>query len=48
MFGQKKEKKSNNKIITISILKAIEPNYPKEEFIKILEKNIYSELDLLN
>ena len=44
----KNGKKNNNKTITISILKQIEPNYTKEEFIKILEKNIYSELDLLN
>ena len=44
----KNGKKNYNKTITISILKQIEPNYTKEEFIKILEKNIYSELDLLN
>ena len=44
----KNGKKNTNKIITISILKQIEPNYTKEEFIKILEKSIYSELDLLN
>tara|TARA_A100001011_G_scaffold22216_1_gene22316 strand:- start:381 stop:1082 length:702 start_codon:yes stop_codon:yes gene_type:complete len=40
--------KHSNKTITISILKHIEPNYSKEEFIKILENNIYSELNLLD
>ena len=37
-----------NKSITISILKPISANLPKEEFLKILENNIYSELNLLN
>ena len=37
-----------NKTITISILKPIKAGMPKDEFIKILENNIYSELDLLN
>ena len=42
-------KKVFNKLtITISILKPIEPRYSKEEFMKILEDNIYSELNLLN
>ncbi|MDC3071816.1 1-acyl-sn-glycerol-3-phosphate acyltransferase [Candidatus Pelagibacter sp.] len=36
------------KSITISILKPISANLPKEEFLKILENNIYSELNLLN
>ena len=40
--------KNSRKTITISILKPISPGLPKEEFIKLLEKNIYSELDLLN
>tara|TARA_B100001057_G_scaffold294569_1_gene294669 strand:+ start:1882 stop:2598 length:717 start_codon:yes stop_codon:yes gene_type:complete len=40
--------KHSNKSITISILKPIRPNYSKEEFIRILENNIYSELNLLN
>ena len=40
--------KSSNKTITISILKPIQAGLLKEEFLKILEKNIYSELDLLN
>jgi 1-acyl-sn-glycerol-3-phosphate acyltransferase len=40
--------KKANRIITVSILKSIPPGLPKEEFLKILEENIYSELDLLN
>ena len=40
--------KSSHKTITISILKPIEAGLPKEEFIKILENSIYSELNLLN
>ena len=44
----KKGFKNSNKTITISILKPISPGLSKEEFIKLLEKNIYSELDLLN
>ena len=39
--------KSNLKI-TISILEPINAGLSKEEFIKILEQKIYSELDLLN
>ena len=37
-----------HKSITISILKPISAHLPKDEFLKILEDNIYSELDLLN
>ncbi len=44
----KKGSKRHNRTITISILKAIDPGKSKDEFIKILENNIYSELDLLN
>ena len=44
----KKGKKKTNKTITISILKPIPSGLPKENFIQILEKNIYSELDLIN
>ena len=44
----KKGLKHSNKNITISILKPIKPKYSKEEFMKILENDIYSELDLLN
>ena len=41
-------KKKSNKTITISILKPIKAGLSKEEFIKILENNIYSELNLMN
>ena len=44
----KKGKKNPNKDIIISILKPIEPNYNKDVFMRILEKNIYSELDSIN
>ena len=44
----KKGIKVPNKTITISILKPIKAGMPKDEFVKILENNIYSELDLLN
>ena len=44
----KKGLKNSNKHIIISILKPIKPKYSREEFMKILENNIYSELDLLN
>ncbi len=37
-----------NKTISISILKPIKSGQSKEEFLKVLEKNIYTELDLLN
>ena len=40
--------KSSNKEITISILKPISPGLNKDEFLKTLEKEIYSELDILN
>ena len=40
--------KSQNKTITISILKPIPAGLSKENFIKILEENIYTELDLMN
>ena len=39
-------KKNSNRILTISILKPIASGLSKDEFIKILEKRIYSELDL--
>ena len=38
----------SQKSITISILKPISANLPKEDFLKILENNIYSELNSLN
>ena len=44
----KKGYKNSNKVITISILKPIIAGHSKEEFIKILENNIYEELNLLN
>ena len=44
----KKGVKKSNKTITISILKPIPAGLTKENFIQILEKNIYSELDLIN
>ena len=44
----KKGLKYSNKTITISILKPIPSGLLKDDFIKILENNIYSELDLLN
>ena len=40
--------KQNNKIITISILKPIKAELSKEEFIKVLEDNIYEELNILS
>jgi 1-acyl-sn-glycerol-3-phosphate acyltransferase len=40
--------KKINKILTISILKPIEPGLEKEIFLKKLESVIYSELDVLN
>ena len=43
----KKGTKKTNKVITISILKPIKPGLQKEEFLKMLEKNIYDELDLI-
>ena len=44
----KKGVKKANKTITISILKPIPSGLSKEEFIKIIENNIYEELNLLN
>ena len=44
----KKGLKNSNKVITVSVLKPIIAGHSKEEFIKLLEKNIYEELDLLN
>ena len=40
--------KQSHKTITVSILKPISAGYSKEEFIRILENNIYSELNLLD
>ena len=44
----KKGKKKSYKTITVSILKPIMSGLSKEEFIKILENDIYEELNLLN
>ena len=44
----KKGLKKSNKTITIAILEQISARLPKEEFIKTLEKSIYSKLDCLN
>jgi 1-acyl-sn-glycerol-3-phosphate acyltransferase len=40
--------KHSNKVITISILKPIKAGLSKDEFIKILENNIYEELNMLS
>ena len=44
----KKGPKNKNRTITISILKPIEAGLSKDQFTEIHEKNIYSELSLLN
>ena len=44
----KNGKKNPNKEIVISILKPIQTGLNKEEFVNVLEKKIYSELDTLN
>ena len=41
----KNQKLLSNKTITVSILKIIKPGLDKNEFLKLLESNIYSELD---
>ncbi len=43
----KKGIKKTNKVITISILKPILPGLQKEEFLQVLQKKIYEELDLI-
>ena len=40
--------KSSNKTITVSILEPISAGLDKEQFLKILENSIYSELDIIN
>ena len=44
----KKDTKKIDTILTVSILKPIEPGLTKEIFLKELESVIYSELDVLN
>ena len=43
----KKGIKKTNKVITISILKPIGPGLQKEEFLRVLQKKIYDELDII-
>ena len=43
----KKGSKNCNKTLTISILEPIKSGLPKDQFLKILEDNIYRELNLL-
>ena len=43
----KKGIKKPHKVITVSILKPIEPGLQKDEFLKVLERKIYDELDLI-
>ncbi len=44
----KNQSLSSNKTITISILKPIKAGLNKDEFLNLLENNIYSELDKIN
>ena len=44
----KNKQLSNNKTITVSILKPISPGLDKEKFINLLQNNIYCELDKMN
>ena len=44
----KKGRKISNKNIIVSILEPINPGLSKEDFIRILEKKIYSELDSID
>ena len=44
----KKGERKSDRIITISILKPISPGLTKEDFLIKLEKEIYSELDLIS
>ena len=44
----KKGLKQSNRVITIAILKPIMAGHSREEFIKILENDIYKELNFLN
>jgi len=43
----KKGSKNSNKTLIISILKPIKAGLPKDQFLKILENDIYTELNLL-
>tara|TARA_A100001234_G_scaffold157342_1_gene138888 strand:- start:939 stop:1640 length:702 start_codon:yes stop_codon:yes gene_type:complete len=44
----KKGNKIPNKIIVVSIIEPINPGLNKDDFVKLVEKKIYSELDLIN
>ena len=44
----KKGFKQSGRTITVSILKPIKVGYSKEEFLKLLQENIYAELNSLN
>ena len=44
----KKNILKSNKSITISILNPIDPGIDSNDFINIIEKNIYAELDIIN
>ena len=44
----KSQKMSKNKTIVVSILKSIDPGLINDDFLNILEKNIYYELDKFN
>ena len=39
---------NSNKILTISVLDAIDPGIEEEKFLSILQNKIYEELDILN
>ena len=44
----KKGNKIPNKVIVVSIIEPINPGLNKDDFIQLVEKKIYSELDLIN
>tara|TARA_Y100000590_G_scaffold467361_1_gene645992 strand:+ start:673 stop:1374 length:702 start_codon:yes stop_codon:yes gene_type:complete len=44
----KNQEMAKNKTITISILEPINPGLNSKDFLNLLEKNIYSELDIIN
>ena len=44
----KKGNKTPNKIIVVSIIEPINPGLNKDDFVQLVEKKIYSELDLIN
>ena len=45
---QKNNILKSNKSITISILNPIDPGIDSNNFVTIIEKNIYAELDIIN